>query len=110
MKLLMDECVPRKLKRSLSVEGHLCSTVPEAGFASKTNGELRLLAEQSFEVFLTLDTGLQFQQNLTERKIAILVIRCKFNRLMDILSQIPACLVALRSIKQGDFVQVIAKQ
>ena len=77
MNLLLDECVLRELKRSLSVAGHVCSTVPEAGFASKTNGELLSLAEQNFDVFVTLDTGLQFQQNLTERKIAILVIRCK---------------------------------
>lgn len=105
MKLLLDECVPRTLKPSLSVEGHVCSTVPEAGFAGKSNGELLSLAEQNFDVFITLDTGLQFQQNLTARKIAILVIRCKSNRLADILPQIPACLAALRSIKPGTVVQ-----
>jgi predicted nuclease of predicted toxin-antitoxin system len=110
MNLLLDECVPRKLKRSLSVAGHVCSTVPEAGFAGKANGELLTLAQQSFDVFVTLDTGLEFQQNLAERKIAILVIRCKSNRLADILPQIPDCLVALRSIKQGDLFQAGAKR
>nr|HEV7953985.1 DUF5615 family PIN-like protein [Candidatus Acidoferrales bacterium] len=110
MKLLLDECVPRTLKPSLSVEGHVCSTVPEAGFAGKANGELLSLAEQNFDVFVTLDTGLQYQQNLLGRKIAILVIRCKSNRLADVLPQIPACLVALRSIKQSDLVQVGVKQ
>src|SRR5579863_2826171 len=106
MKLLLDECVPRTLKPSLSVEGHACTTVPEAGFAGKTNGEPLSLAEQSFDVFVTLDTGLQFQQNLSGRKIAILVIRCKSNRLADILPQIPACLIALRSITSGGVVQI----
>jgi predicted nuclease of predicted toxin-antitoxin system len=106
MKLLLDECVPRTLKPSLSVEGHICSTVPEAGFAGKANGELLALAEQRFDVFVTLDSGLQFQQNLSGRKIAILVIRCKSNRLADVLHQIPACLIALRAIEPGVVVQI----
>ena len=106
MKLLLDECVPRTLKPSLSVDGHSCSTVPEAGFGGKANGELLSLAEQNFDVFVTLDTGLQYQQNLVGRKIAILVIRCKSNRLADILPQIPACLVALHSIESGAIVQI----
>ena len=106
MKLLLDECVPRTLKPSLSVDGHTCSTVPQAGFAGKSNGELLSLAEQSFDVFVTIDQGLQFEQNLSGRKIAILVIQCKSNRLADIPPQIPACLVALRSIKPGVVVQI----
>ena len=55
MKILLDECLPRALKSNLSVEGHECTTVPEAGFAGSTNGELLKLAETSFEVFITLD-------------------------------------------------------
>jgi len=106
MKLLLDECVPRTLKPSLSVEGHICSTVPESGFAGKTNGELLSLAEASFDVFITLDTGLRFQQNLTGRRLGILVIRCKSNRLADIHPHIPACLAALRSMRPGDLIQI----
>jgi predicted nuclease of predicted toxin-antitoxin system len=106
MKLLLDECVPRTLKPSLSVEGHNCSTVPEAGFAGKSNGELLRLAEGSFDVFVTLDKGMQYQQNLAGRKIAILVIRSKSNRLADILAHVPACLTVIRSIKQGELVHI----
>jgi len=54
MKILLDECVPKAIKHSLSVDGHECSTVPEAGFAGKTNGELLTLAENRFEAFVTL--------------------------------------------------------
>src|SRR5277367_938988 len=69
MKVLLDECVPRRFKRSLV--GHDCQTVPEAGFAGKKNGELRSLAEASgFEVFLTVDHGIPYQQNLGGRRIA----------------------------------------
>jgi len=56
MKVLLDECLPRKPKHHLP--GHECQTVPEAGWAGKKNGELLLLTEKSgFEIFLTLDRG-----------------------------------------------------
>jgi predicted nuclease of predicted toxin-antitoxin system len=106
MKLLLDECVPRTLKPSLSVEGHDCITVPEAGFAGKTNGELLRLAEGEFDVFITLDKGVQHQQNLAGRKIAVLVIQSKSNRLADILPHVSACISALRNIKQGDLIHI----
>jgi hypothetical protein len=52
MRVLLDECVPRKLKNHLL--GHECVTVPDAGLAGKKNGELLSLAVQAgFEVFLT---------------------------------------------------------
>ena len=61
MRVLLDECVPRKFKFSIS--GHNCRTVPEAGFAGKTNGELLVLAERDgFEVFLTLDKGVRISK------------------------------------------------
>jgi hypothetical protein len=54
VRVLLDECMPRKLKNSLP--GHECATAPEAGLAGKKNGELLSLAEKmGFDVFLTLD-------------------------------------------------------
>ena len=56
MRVLLDECIPRKLKHSLI--DHECSTVPEAGFSGKKNGALLDLAEKAgFEVFVTMDRG-----------------------------------------------------
>jgi predicted nuclease of predicted toxin-antitoxin system len=106
MKILLDECVPRVLKSNLSVEGHECSTVPEAGYAGATNGELLKLAERNFDVFVTLDKGVRFQQNLADCKIAVVLIRAKSSRVADILPHLPACLVALPSIKPGEIVQI----
>jgi predicted nuclease of predicted toxin-antitoxin system len=106
MRILLDECVPRPLKSRLSVDGHTCSTVPEAGFAGKSNGELLGLAAQSFEVFVTLDKGVQFQQNLTGNKVAILIIRAKSSRIEDIIPHLPACLAALRSLHPGQVIHV----
>ena len=110
MKLLLDECVPRTLKPSLSVDGHDCLTVPEAGLAGKTNGELLRLAEHNFEVFITLDKGVQFQQNLADSSIGILLIRANSSRLADLLPHVPACLSALRSIRPGQVIQVGEKK
>ena len=63
MKILIDECLPRKLKYTLS--DHDAITVPEAGWAGKKNGELlRLMSEENFEVFITVDSNMQYQQQL----------------------------------------------
>ena len=58
MRILLDECLPKRLKRDLV--GHHARTVPEMGWASKTNGELLALAEAGFDVFLTVDRNLSF--------------------------------------------------
>ena len=72
MKVLLDECVPRKLKNSPM--DHDWQTVPDAGFAGKKNGDLLSLAEHSgFEVLLTMDKGVQYEQNLSGRRIAIII-------------------------------------
>jgi len=106
MNLLLDECVPRRLKRNFASEGHTCSTVQEAGLAGKTNGELLRLAQGKFQVLVTLDKGLPYQQGLAKTNIAVLLIRAKSNRVADILPSIPACLVALQSIRLGEVVYV----
>ncbi|HWY21988.1 MAG TPA: DUF5615 family PIN-like protein [Candidatus Acidoferrum sp.] len=67
MKLWLDECVPRKLKNTLT--GHECQTVPDAGLAGKKNGELLALAENAgFEVFVTVDQGIELNKTLAGAK------------------------------------------
>jgi predicted nuclease of predicted toxin-antitoxin system len=105
MKILIDECIPRKFKRSLP--GHNCLTVPEAGLAGTKNGHLLSLAkERGFEVFLTIDRGFEYEQNLSSGSIAVVVVRVKSNRMSDLLPHASACLVALQSIKLGELVRV----
>ncbi len=83
-KLLLDECIPRNFKSHLA--GYDCLTVPEAGWAGKKNGELLSLAENAgFQVFVSLDQGIEFQQNLTGRNIAVILLRAKSNRLADLI-------------------------
>jgi len=105
MKLLLDECLPKKLKNHLS--GHECHTVPEAGWAGKKNGELLPLAEKSgFEIFLTLDQGIEYEQNLKGREIAVVLLSAKSSRLADLLPRIPAILTALLSARVGSLTRI----
>ena len=105
MKVLLDECIPRKLKNALS--DHECQAVPEAGLAGRKNGLLLLLAEsRGFEVFLTMDKGLQYEQNLAAHRIAVLIIRAKSNRLDDLLPHLDACRSAMNAIQPGAVVLV----
>lgn len=106
MKLLLDECVPRRFKSSLSNPKHECVTVPEAGFAGKKNGELLALAEENFQVFITLDEGFRYQQNLSGRKIAVRLVRAKSNRLTDLLPWAEHCRRAISTIQPGQIVLV----
>jgi hypothetical protein len=105
MKVLLDECIPRKLKNALP--DHECQTVPEAGLAGQKNGRLLSLAEHAgFELFLTMDKGVQYQQNLVGRSIAIPIIRAQSNRLADLLPHIEACRLIMRSIQPREVIRI----
>lgn len=105
MRILLDECVPVKLRRALS--GHSVRTVTEMGWSSKKNGELLAsMMSDGFEVLLTVDKNLRFQQNLAKFGIAVVVIRGLSNRTADLLPLMPSVLAALASLKPGDAVEV----
>ena len=106
MRLLFDECVSRLLKTAFTAHGHDCLTVPEVGLAGKKNGELLRLAEGRFDVFVTIDKNIQYQQNLTGRQIAVLIIRARSSEIDDLLEQVTGCLAALQTILPGQIVQV----
>ena len=63
MRLLIDECLPRALKRLL--RGHTCRTVQEMAWSGIKNGALLSLAEAEFDALITIDQGFEYQQNLT---------------------------------------------
>jgi hypothetical protein len=104
MKVLLDECVPRKLRRELPE--HEVFTVTERGWSGIKNGKLLALAEAEFEVFLTVDQNLKYQQNLEAFNIAIILLVARNNRLKTLLPLMPEAREALENIKAGDFVRV----
>lgn len=79
MKVLLDECVNPRLRSIL--DQHTVSTVLERGWKGIKNGELLTLAEQEFDVFITLDRNLEFQQRLESLAMAVLVVRIPSNQI-----------------------------
>ena len=98
MKVLIDECAPKALKAALATGGFDCTTVQEVGWSGKENGELPILADARFDVMVTIDRNLRYQQNLTGRKIALLIVRAHSNRVVDLKPHFAACIEALRTI------------
>ena len=90
MRVLLDECLPKSLKRELV--GHETRTAPEMGWASKRNGELLALAVGRFEVFVTADRNLSYQQDPSAFDIAIVVLVARSNRLEDLRALVPRLL------------------
>ena len=72
MKILFDQGTPAPLRHALA--GHAVSTAYELGWASLTNGDLLDAAEQNFDVLVTTDQNLPYQQNLTGRRLAVLIL------------------------------------
>jgi predicted nuclease of predicted toxin-antitoxin system len=106
VRALPDECVPKALKHAISSAEHLCATAQEAGWAGKTNGELLDLAERAFDVLVTLDTNLRYQQNLSGRRIAVVVLAARSNRLEDLSPLFPSCVEAVATITPGEIIYV----
>lgn len=105
MRILIDECIDERFRNSLT--GHDCQTARFAGLAGLENGELIKAAEVArFDVFLTIDQGIEYQQNITGRKIAIVILRAKSSRLHDLLQLVPACLARLESIQPGQIASI----
>jgi len=107
MRILLDECVPRPLRQELTA--HDVRTIGEMGWAGKKNGELlALMAEADFEVLLTVDQNLRYQQNLAASGAAVVVMVASTNRLADLAPLMPKVEAALSSIQPGDVVEVSA--
>src|SRR3954447_25888781 len=107
MRILLDECVPRRLRRELA--GHSVRTVPEMGWSGKKNGELMtLMTTQGFEVLLSADQSLRYQQNLQAAGVALIVLVAISNRLVDLMPLMSSVQAALGSIRAGDAVEITA--
>jgi hypothetical protein len=104
MKVLLDECVPRKLRRELAE--HEVHTVTERGWSGIKNGKLLALAEVEFDVFLTVDQNLKYQQNLKAFNIGVVLLVARNNRLKTLLPLMPETREALENIKAGEFIRV----
>jgi len=102
MNILLDECTPHAVKKRLP---HFAiRTVQEMGWSGVKNGTLLKLADQQFDVFITTDKNLRYQQNLAHVKLAILLLPT--NSVPVVIALLPQIEAALNTIQSGDFVEI----
>ena len=104
MHILIDECLPKKLKQEL--QGHTVFTVQEKGWSGIENGDLLRIAEKEFDVWLTADRGIEYQQNLNRFDIAVIVLIAYRNRLDALLPLMSQVQEVLRIIQPHQIVYI----
>lgn len=105
MRVLLDECVPRPLKRE--IPEHSVSTVLEMGWSGIENGELlALVREAGFEAFVTVDQNLPYQQNLRAAGLRVVVLKARSNKLQDLQPLVPSLRDALNRLQPGEMLRV----
>ena len=106
MRLLLDECVPARLRRALP--SHEVSTVVVEGWSGIKNGKLLALAAQRFDAFVTVDKNLPYQQNTVALPVAVLVLDAVSNELSYLLPLVPALEEELGKLIKGSYVIIAA--
>jgi len=97
VKIFLDECID--WRRSRDIDGHEVKTARQMGWTAIENGELLALASSHFDVFVTVDRNLSFQQNLAPLPIAVIVLQARTNRLDDLRPLVRTLHSAIESAK-----------
>ena len=100
--MLLDECVPKRLKREFS--DYEISTVDEAGFKGLKNGNLIRAADGKYDVLITVDKNMRYQQNISKLPLAIIVLSSFSNRFESLMPLVPKALESLKNIKIGEII------
>jgi hypothetical protein len=100
MRILLDECVPRRFRRELPE--HEVRTVPEMGWASFKNGTLLSVASGRFDVLVTTDQRLSYEHNISTFAIAVVVLEARRNKLEFLLPLAPELRKVLNTIRPGE--------
>jgi predicted nuclease of predicted toxin-antitoxin system len=106
MRVLLDECLPERLKDELP--GHQVLTAREAGLAGKKNGLLLELAATHYDVLVTIDRSLPAQQNMTGRTIGVIVVSARSNSFRALAPLLPELLQALTGVTPGQVLRLHA--
>lgn len=104
MHILIDECLPKKLKQALNE--HTVFTVQEKGWSGLENGDLLRVAENEFDVWVTGDKSVEYQQNLDRFDIAVVVLVAPRNRLDVLLPLMPQLREVLQVIQPHQLIYV----
>ena len=104
MRVLLDECLPRRLGRLLA--GHEVQTVQGMGWSSASNGEILERMAPDFDALVTMDASLVFQQDVRKLPFSVIVLSAKTNQLEDLQPLVPDVLRALHTIRPGQVAKV----
>lgn len=105
MRILLDECIPRPLKRELT--DYNVQTVVEMGWAGTKNGALlKKMVSEGFTVLLTADQNLRYEQNLKQAGVAIVVLVAPSNRMSDLVPLMAEARKVLGAIALGEVIEV----
>jgi hypothetical protein len=104
MNIILDECVDVRFARE--IPDHSVTTVQQAGWAGVQNGELLRLVEQQFDVFVTVDRNLAFQQNIPQFNLIVIVLYAQTNRLADLKALVPDLLAVLPNAPKGQVTRI----
>jgi len=102
--VIVDECLPNRLCKALT--GHDAILVQKAGYSGLKDGALLDRIDGTFDVFITIDGNLTYQQNLTDRRIAVVVLRAVTNAFEDVEPLVKSILEVLQTVEAGDVVYV----
>jgi predicted nuclease of predicted toxin-antitoxin system len=106
MRLLLDESVPRRLRRSLP--DHDVRTVGETGWSGEKDGSLLAVAASRFEAFITVDRNLPYQQNLASLPLAVILRETRSIDLSELIVPVPALERAPIALVSRSFVRIVA--
>lgn len=104
MRVILDECLPRRLVRDL--EGHSVTTVPKQGWASRKNGELLRLVVPKFDVFVTIDANIVHQQNLSLSGLCLIVLHARNSRYETLEPLVPQLRIAVAQAQPGKVIHL----
>ncbi len=108
MRVILNECLPARLKRALP--GHFVRTVPEAGWRSVKDGLLLRLAAKSFDVFVTVDKAIEREHELTAFRLGFVVVHARSNQMIDFEPLLPSLVAAVGAVGPGQIVHVNAAE
>lgn len=104
MRVLLDEHLPIDLAAAL--QEHKVDTVVGRGWAGITNGDLLRRMQGQYEALITMDRGIEFQQNFSALTFGVLLVRAPSNRLVHLQPLVPAILDALLALRPGQLLRV----
>ena len=107
-RVLFDENMPRKLRRDLGE--FFVRTAQEQGWSSFKNGALLSVLSGSFDVFVTIDQRMRYQQNMTRFAVGIVVIELPDTRLIHLRALVPELRAAIEQVKPGEVIIVTPRR